>query len=163
MERRRLRGFIAAVLLAGALVAPAAPAAACSLNYQYIWTLDVSLEVPKDSYPVGSKVPVKVTVVRPAKHDPLGNGIPIDPPRQDPAPDVSVGVGFYLGDYYFNGAGVTDANGEVIVKVKIKDYAEPGPVDVSVFATRYVAEDPARCFVIYEVGDAFEAGVFKAT
>lgn len=114
----------------------------------------------KPTYKIGDVVTVDVTVTRPAKEDPLGNGVPMDRPYVEPAEGVFVGVGLHMGRVFLPGGGVTNADGVAHVKIEIQDYAPSGAkVDASVYAWRIVTETP--CASVQEYGYKTMPGVFK--
>ncbi|HVF53657.1 MAG TPA: hypothetical protein VNC78_08645 [Actinomycetota bacterium] len=171
IEIRRMLGSVAAAcLLIGALAVPAsatpAPASAplpCGasggMEIVQLRTFYVDVQIPKKTYRVGQTAIFNMTVTRPAHEDPLGNGIPVDPPQSEPAEGVSIGVGLIIDDVYLFGLGVTDTEGKSSIKVKLKSYTPAGMAQARAFAKKNVADSP--CLVIDEIGyrpmpDAFK-------
>ena len=114
-------------------------------------TLDLEANAAKQSYKIGEVAKFKALVTRPAKEDPLGQGIPMDRPYVTPAEGISIGVGLlFNGNVFLPGFGVTDEEGKVTLKVKIQNYVKPGTVHASFFAWKTVADLP--CARIDETG-----------
>jgi hypothetical protein len=125
-----------------------------------VLTFDLDVAPVKPVYKIGETVKIDVTVTRPAKEDPLGNGIPMDRPVVKPAEDVIVGVGLHIGRVFLPGAAITDANGVAHVKIKIESYAPAGQTaDVSFYAWRIVQE--TTCATIQEYGYKSAPHMFK--
>lgn len=123
-------------------------------------TFDLEVGKLKPVYKIGDVVTVDVKVTRPAKEDPLGNGIPMDRPYVEPAEGVFVGVGLMMGRVFLPGAAITGADGVAHVKIKIQDYAPAGArVDASMYAWKIVYEVP--CASIQEYGYTSMPGIFK--
>lgn len=167
--KRSVRLAIVIAVLASTIVAlPAAPAAACSggragarhgaENYR-LETFEVTMNSVKKVYRRGETARIEMTVVRPAKHDPLGQGIPMDPPQQWPAEEVTVGVGLRIGDVYLAGFSTTDAAGEAVVEIPIPHYARPGKALAIGQAVKRQVESP--CLVVEEWGYNQSAALFK--
>ena len=159
--------IVAGMLLASSLMgSPARSASACvgksagAMEYLSLKTLHLEIKFLKKSYAIGDTVNVKVNVTRPAKEDPLGNGIPMDRPYVEPASGVTVGVGLMVGRVFLPGAGITDDNGDTIVKIKLEDWAPANTwVDSSIYAWKIVQETP--CMTVQEYGHATMPRVFK--
>jgi hypothetical protein len=188
---RRLTSLLLAATLVGALsVVSAAPANACkqavtkrdvfgamrsgqsldagvvraSGGMEQVALLTFNLEVGevKPTYEIGDVVPIKVTVTRPAKEDPLGNGIPMDRPYVEPVEGVIVGVGLSIGRVFLPGAAITDADGVATVRIKLESYAPAGvKVDTSMYAWRIVYEMP--CATVMEYGYQARPALFKTS
>ena len=130
------------------------------MEYVSLKTLHLEIEFPKKAYAIGETVSVKVNVTRPAKEDPLGNGIPMDRPYVEPASGVIVGVGLMIGRVFLPGAGITDDNGDTVVKIKLEDWAPAGKwVDASIYAWKIVQQTP--CLTVQEFGYATMPRAFK--
>lgn len=189
--RRLTSILLSATLMAGALVAvSAAPAGACrqavtkrdvfrsmrsgktldagvvraSGGMEQVALLTFNLEVgkTKPAYQIGDVVPIDVTVTRPAKEDPLGNGIPMDRPFVQPVEGVIVGVGLHIGRVFLPGGAVTDANGVAKVRIKLEEWAPAGvKVDASMYAWKVVYEMP--CATVMEYGYRTMPGMLRTT
>jgi hypothetical protein len=157
-------GVVVAVALVGATlsVATASPAAACgsrgvrqqmkagALEVLSLRTFHLEVKGDKPQYRIGEVAKIHVTVTRPAHEDPLGQGIPIDPPMSFPAEGVNVGVGLRLGDVFLFGHNITDTEGHTIVKIKIESYAQPGPASADIYAWKSLVDLP--CLRVEENG-----------
>lgn len=116
-------------------------------------TFDVEAKVKRPVYQRGSFAEIDVTVTRPAKEDPLGEGIPlpIERPMVEPAPEVYVGIGVYIGNVFLPGFGITGADGVAKVRVKIERYAPAGTIaHVSIYAWKVLQDTP--CLTVQEDG-----------
>jgi hypothetical protein len=189
MKARRLTSMMAtATLMAGLLTAvSASPAAACaaavrkadvykamrnhameggvvatSSGMETVSLLTLNLEVgeTKPVYKIGDVAQIDVTVTRPAKEDPLGNGIPMERPYVEPAPGVIVGVGLHIGRVFLPGAAITDEAGLAHIRIKIEDYAPVNQwADTSIYAWKTVQE--TTCATIQEYGYQSMPHMFK--
>ena len=163
----RPTSLIAAACLLASLfgIASATPAGACgsrkasvframkagTLETVTVRTLNLDVEQPKAMYRIGETAKIKVTVTRPAKEDPLGEGTPMERPYVEPAPGVMVGVGLYIGNVFLPGAAVTDDQGVALVRIKIEDWAPANKwADASAYAWKVVQDSP--CATIQEDG-----------
>lgn len=116
-------------------------------------TFDVEAKVKKPVYDRGTFAEIDVTVTRPAKEDPLGEGepLPIDRPYVEPAADVYVGIGIYIGNVFLPGFAITGPDGVAKVRIKIERYAPANSiVDVSIYAWKVLQDTP--CLTIQEDG-----------
>ena len=159
-------------LLAGLLsVGTASPAQACSargvrtmlrsgnaLEVVSLRTFHLVVEADKPSYKVGETAVINVTVTRPAHEDPAGQGIPMEPPTSEPAPDVNVGIGLRVGDVFLFGHALTNADGLAAVKIKLKDYTPAGKAMVDAYAWKTVQETP--CLKVEENGYVSKPNLF---
>ena len=103
------------------------------------------------------KALVTVTVTRPAPEDPLGLGIPLDPPVTIPVEGANVWTSVLTGRYPFPyGYGPTDANGQVQFKIPLNLLKKSGPYDVSHYASVY--RNQGGCPDIEEWGYLLETG-----
>jgi hypothetical protein len=160
----RLAGLFAAVaMVAGALVAGAAPASAhCGTNETvYLYTFDVRMKPEKKVYAVGDVAKFHIKVSRPGRQDPVGLGVTFDPPHQEPAPDVGVGIGMSVGDVFLFGISRTDEKGEAVVPVRIAEYAHPGWAAVDAIAWKTAAE--TVCATVQETGYVSKRRAIKIT
>jgi hypothetical protein len=105
-------------------------------------TYNLKVKADKRSYRVGDTAKVHVTVTRPAKEDPLGQGIPLNSPESFPAEDVNVGIGLRIGEVFLFGHNVTDAEGHAIVKVKIASYTPTGKASADAYAWKTAVDSP---------------------
>src|SRR5688500_2152171 len=152
--RRLTSVLLAATLMATFTVISASPASACkqavtqgtvframesgrdldagvvraSGGMEQLALLTFNLEIGKikPTYEIGDVDPINVTVTRPAKEDPLGNGIPMERPYVEPVEGAIVGVGLSIGRVFLPGAAITDANGVAKVRIKLESYAPAG-------------------------------------
>ena len=171
---RALRALVAACLVGscfGAL-APSAladtPAACSSKNGDVTFpvrSFHIDWKWDKKSYKIGQTAKLAMTVTRPSDKDPVsddGQPLPVDRPTSQPAADVTVGVGIYVGDVFLSGGGITDAQGKVVANIKITSYTKPGSADMTIYAfKRYLTE--TRCVYIQEFEYIHTEGVFKVT
>lgn len=162
--------LLASLLPGSAGASPAASPLPCSgravdvmrngMEQIQLKTLDLEVSAAKETYRVGEVATFKALVTRPAKEDPLGQGIPMDRPFVTPAEDINLGVGLlFKGNVFLPGFGITDENGEVTLKVKIEKYVKPGMVNASFFAWKTVAELP--CLRIDEAGHKPVPEIFR--
>lgn len=170
---RIARLALSLALLSGmVMVLPAAPAFACSgpsasrqmgarhgMETVRLETFEVTMESVKKSYRRGETAQIKMTVVRPGQRDPLGQGIPMEPPEQFPAEDVTLSVGLRIGDVFLAGWGVSDANGEGMIEVQIKKYVRPGRALAVGQANKRQFESP--CLIVEEWGYISSPFLFK--
>jgi hypothetical protein len=160
---RRIGVLMAIALLGATLsVVTATPAAACgsrsvrqqmkagALEVMSLRTFHLEVKGDKPLYNIGEVAKIHVTVTRPAHEDPLGQGIPLDPPMSFPAEGVNVGVGLRVGEVFLFGHNITDAEGHTIVKVKIEKYAQPGPASADIYAWKSLVDLP--CLRVEENG-----------
>jgi hypothetical protein len=152
MVRSKLSKLIAplaAVALMGSLLAAPAAAgssgsadAACSSAVLVLRSLHVVATPSKTKVKPGDKFTVNVTVTRPAHEDPVGQGLEFEPPASLPAEGVTVGLSVWVGERtYFWQVGMTDANGESVLKLKVPASAEAGKALASASARHWVKSD----------------------
>lgn len=123
-------------------------------------TFNLEIGKVKPVYEIGETVKLDVTVTRPAKEDPLGNGIPMDRPYVEPAEGVIVGVGLHIGRVFLPGAAITDAQGVAHIQIKIESYAPAGKwSDTSIYAWKVLQD--TTCASIQEYGYASAPHMFK--
>lgn len=158
--RMRATGLgLATVLTAVMLVvAPSNASPACAETVS-LKTFNLIVSASKKVYKVGDTASIKVNVTRPAHEDPLGNGIPIDPPTTQPAANVNVGIGLRVGDVFLFGHSITDANGDAAVKVKLEPWTPTGSAIADAFAWNIVQDTP--CLRIEENGYQQSPNIFK--
>jgi hypothetical protein len=124
MKGRRSIALVAA-FASGLLTLPALPSAnACGAATE-LKSYTVTAKIPKKSYRMGQTVPVSITVVMPGPKDPLADQ-EFTSPTYIPAEGVETGATFYTSDDDLPvfGRGVTDQNGESLVKVRL-DRGDP--------------------------------------
>ncbi len=124
-------------------------------------TFHVVMKTDKKVYRVGEVAKIHITVTRPAHEDPLGQGIPMDPPRSFPAEGVGVGVGLSIGRYFYIPAFApdTDENGKTVAKVKLPPWTPEGKALADGYAEEVVQETP--CLTIKEDGYRQEPNFFR--
>jgi hypothetical protein len=187
--RRLTSLLLSATLMAGALtVVAVSPASACARSVRKadaframergqsldagvvsassgaetvsLLTFNLDASKVKPVYKIGETVNLDVTVTRPAKEDPLGNGVPMDRPYIEPAEGVIVGVGLHIGRVFLPGAAITDAQGVAHIKIKIESYAPAGQwADTSMYAWRVIQD--TTCASIQEYGYTSAPRMFK--
>ena len=139
---------IAVALLATFLAAPIASATpttgsnACSSAVLVLRTLHVEAVPSKKVLKPGDTFSVDVTVTRPAREDPVGQGIEFESPVSVPAEGVTVGLSVWVGERtYFWQVGMTDAEGKETLKLKVPANAELGEALASVSARHWIKND----------------------
>jgi hypothetical protein len=154
-------GLLAAVLPAGVAAGAAAPVSCAgratkimrsgAMETVALGTLHVEAATAKKAYRIGETARFPVTITRPAKEDPLGQGIPIeDRPMTMAADGVNIGVGLLFNDVFLPGFAVTDDEGQTTIKVKIERYVKPGPAQASFYTWKNQADSP--CLRVEESG-----------
>ena len=149
-------------LLGGLLaLAPAAPAAACSMETVELVTFGFKeIKAEKKTYSRGQVALINVTVVRPANEDPLRLGLTFDPPATVPAADVNVGVGLSIGRTYHPGYSVTKDNGKATIRIRIPKWA-PAPAVAHADASAWLTHADVPCARVEEVGYGSQSRLFK--
>lgn len=183
MGKRRVGVVTVATLIAAGLVAAApSPAQACrkvtrasvfeqmrtggfagagNMEQVTLRTFDLDVTPPKVAK-IGTTVTVKVRVTRPAKEDPLGQGIPMDRPFVEPASEVIVGVGLSIGNVFLPGAAITNGGGIAKVKIIMQEYAPANKfVDMSVYAWKVLQQTP--CLTVQEDGYEVVPDAFRTS
>ncbi len=164
MRTRRGAGVVAAFALVFALLpaagASAAPAACGSSAATTLRTFHIVAEPHKKTYRLGDVVKVDLKVTRPAHEDPVDAGVEFEPPVSVPAEDVDVSVGLYVGGHYLYGVGVTDANGEETISIKLTA-SQPGWVRADIAGRQFY--NRGGCPDIEEEGYVSYPKFFKAT
>lgn len=122
-------------------------------------SFNVEMKVDRPVWKVGETVIIHTTVTRPAHEDPAGQHIEIDPPTTQPATNVNMGIGVRIGDVFLFGSGITDDQGKIDIKVKLKPYTTPGSASVDGYAWNRIATTP--CLNIEENGYTHIDGLFK--
>ena len=116
----------------------------------------IQVEWNKRVFKNTEKASVTVTVTRPAPEDPLGLGIPMDPPMTLPVEGANVWTSVLTGRHPFPyGYGQTDPDGKVHFKIDLKLLKKAGPYDVSHYAN--VNTNQGGCPDIEEWGYLYEA------
>ena len=174
MRRHRRTSLVAITALLVGLMSfsSATPAQACApagvrsglrsgvlLETIGLRTYNLEVKADKSAYKIGETAKVHVTITRPAKEDPLNQGIPIDPPQSFPAEGVGVGIGLRIGEVFLFGYNVTDAKGHTLVKVKIASYAPPGNAYADAYAWKSALE--LNCLRVEENGYTQIPNIFK--
>ena len=145
----KLLAPLAAIAVFGSLMAPtsagagaAAANSACGGSVLVLRSLHVEAHPSKTVVRRGEKFKVHIKVTRPAHEDPAGEGIEFTPPTSAPAEDVTVGLSIWVGERtYFWQVGVTDANGEDTLTVKVPKNAEYGSALASASGRRWIKND----------------------
>lgn len=160
---------LAAILIA--VLLPSSPARAVTVSCASrpangdiatrLHTFTVTAEPVKPAYRLGTKAMVEVTVTRPAPEDPLNNGIPLNSPVALAAEGVEVSVGLYRGTLYMYGMGVTDADGKVLIPIKLDPRTPAGNTEAEIAARAYY--NRGGCPEAEEEGFASYPRFFKAT
>jgi len=139
---------LAAIAVFGSLMAPTAAGAgvvgdsACGSGVIVLRSLHVEAHPSKKVVRRGEKFTVHVKVTRPAHEDPVGEGIEITPPTSAPAEGVTVGLSVWVGDRtYFWQVGMTDANGEATLRLRVPKKAEAGPALASASGRHWIKND----------------------
>ena len=115
----------ARAVTAALLVSPAGPASACGGGPNFE-TFEVRTKWNKKVYRPGETLKVEVTVLRPARKDPLGMGIELVPPAQTPVDGAKVVVAFTVGVPPVFGIGETDEAGQEVLHIPLKTKARGG-------------------------------------
>lgn len=148
-------GLVLALSAPGAAAASTAPATgsggACGNALVFLHTLHIEAKPSKKVYQRGETIVAHMWVTRPAEHDPGGNGIPMDRPMVEPAPDVDVGTAMWVGNTYRWAFGVTDEEGHAILKVKMPKDSDTGNVRAA-FQAEKIHYSNNGCPDIREVG-----------
>lgn len=164
MTYRRTSLLLAATLIAASMNAiTAAPASACTaMEGASLLTFHVEVAKTKVTYRIGEVVKMRLTVTRPAKEDPLGQGTPMDRPYFEPVEGAVIGIGTEVGDVYLSGTGTTSSDGTAEVKIKIENFATPGEwANTDVYARKTVVSSP--CATIEEYGHSQVDRQFRTT
>jgi hypothetical protein len=163
---RRLTSLIATLALVTGLlaVAPAAGArAACStasnLEFVYLKTFKLDVQLPKGPFKPGDTVPFPTTVTRPADEDPAGQGLPMPRPHVEAAAEVPVVIVAFAKDVLMIDYKITDAQGKVDLALKLPKYTPAGPVSARIYAQKLLQD--TNCVVIYETGELTMGGAFE--
>ena len=150
MRRRCLRtpalaaalALIGSVMLTPGASASSASTPGCSSAVLVLRSLHVEAKPSKKVVKPGDKFSVEVSVTRPAHEDPAGEGIEFTPPASVPAEDVTIGISIWVGERtYFWQVGVSDANGEETLQLKVPGNAETGEALASVSGRRWIKND----------------------
>ena len=160
MIRRTASVLLTGILLGAVLVAPAPAVAAGCAGGQSVETYDVLTKWNKTVYRPGETLKVEVTVQRPARKDPFGFGIPIEPVYQSPVEDATVVVAFSVGVPPVWGMGTTDADGKLQLKIPLKTKVR-GPIASTTRAWKIYGEGLPDCFTVEEWGRLLEYPAFE--
>ena len=155
------RLLLGASLVGSSLVATSPAASACNMEYIQATTFTVDVGSFEKSYRRGDVVKVKVTVSRPAEEDPVGLGIGFERPTTQPAAEVNVGVGISVGRVFLPGYGFTNAQGRVVVPIRIERYAPLKTAYVRAYAYRTALE--TTCLTVEEQGFRTVPEAFKVS
>lgn len=155
MKRIRVTLALALLVTTLQLSGGLAPAAACAGTR--VHSFHVKVDWGKKTYRPTDKAIAIVTVTRPAHEDPLGVGVPIDPPASFPEPGVTVATSLQTGRYpYPYGAGITDENGEVRLKIPLKDANKKGPLDAQTLVWKIQNQGGPACTEFEEYGYLYQ-------
>ncbi|MDQ3957494.1 MAG: hypothetical protein M3273_04140 [Actinomycetota bacterium] len=122
-------------------------------------TFEVRTKWNKKVYAPGETVKVQVTVLRPAKKDPSGQGIPLDPPQQHPVEDAKVWVAFTVGVPPVFGIGYTNEDGTLLLKIPLRKDIRGG-VEATTRASKMYNESGPDCTNVEEFGHKREYPAF---
>lgn len=161
MKRVVFRLLLGASLIGSSLVATSPAASACTMEYVATTTMTVDIDSFEKSYRRGDVVKVKVTVSRPAEEDPVGLGVGFEPPTSQPAAEVNVGVGISVGRVFLPGYGFTNAEGRVVVPIRIERYTPLKTAYVRAYAYKTVLE--TTCLTLEEQGFRTVPDAFKVS
>ena len=149
MARMRMASLLAvgAMLLAAAPGASAAaPPAGCS-EVVPLKTLHIEIGKLRSAYRLGETLKIPVVVTRPAKEDPAGQGVPVDPPVSEPAEGVAVMGIARIGDGFLYDTATTAADGKTVLRIRIGNIPK-GSADLEIEAKRIVVE--TACATVQE-------------
>ena len=144
MRRRAFAFSLVLGILLSAVAIPTAGAAPCGDAYVPLRMFKVESKWEKKSYRIGDTAKLKVSVSRVADEDPVtddGQPWPTGRPIDEPAPDVSMGVGLMVGNVFLTGGAITDADGKATVSVKIEPYTKPGKATSRIYAEKILIKD----------------------
>ncbi len=149
-KQGKLFALLTALTVAGTLLVPTSSALACSNAVLVLESFHVTATPNKKVAGRGDKVKVEMKVTRPAHRDPLDLGIEFEPPASTPEKDVIVSVAVWVGDHtYFWDIGLTDANGEETLTLKIPKNSELGDAYATASAYKWLKQD---CPDVLETG-----------
>lgn len=171
----RLRWIVGIATLVASL-APGAGVAApvagerCADVYVPLRNFKVEAKWERPTVAVGDVAKLQVLVTRTAEEDPVtdeGVPYPTGRPMDEPVEDVSVGISMLVGNVYLNGVGLTNAEGQATVNVKIHAYTKPGVGSSRVYAEkRHTPPDfpsPACRVILLEWGKLDPGPKLKVT
>ncbi len=142
------------------LVAPTSAATAGCGGAQSYEVYEVRTKWNKKVYRPRETVKVEVTVVQPARKDPLGLGIEIEPPHQTPVADANVYVAFTVGVPPVFGLGKTDDRGILNLKIPLKTKAR-GPIQSTTRAWTIYGNSDLACSEVELWGRLVESPAFE--
>ena len=158
--KKRLALLSATAMVAGLLALTPGTAQACGANETVsLHSYKVTMKPRAKAYKVGQTAEIDMKVVTPNDTDPADAGVPMPPETQEPAPDVRVGVGLRVGDVFLFGLGMTDENGESLIKIKLANYTPAGRAMADAFAYKNTIE--TACLVVQEYGYTSMPDIFK--
>ena len=133
--------LVAGLLVLAALQSSASAAPAACSEVVSIETLHIEVGELRSSYRLGETVKIPIVVTRPAREDPAGQGIPVDPPASEPAEGVSVMGIARIGDGLLYDSAATDADGKASLRIRIVK-TPTGWADLEIEAKKIVVETP---------------------
>lgn len=152
----KLFALVTALMVVGTLLFPASSATALACRggggsaVLVLESFHVTATPDKKTARRGDKVTVKLKVTRPAHEDPVDLGLQFDPPMSTPEKDAIVSVSVWVGEQtYFWDMGLTDANGEETLTLKVPKNSELGTAYASASAYKWLKRD---CPDILETG-----------
>ena len=111
------------------------------------------------SVSVGDVAKLKIAVSRTAEEDPVtddGEPYPTGRPMNEPAEGVELGIYLIVGDYFLTGAGLSDASGKAVAKIRIEPYVEPGRGVPGVYGEKLITPEnfpsPSCRVLVFEWG-----------
>ena len=160
-RRTALLVIAAMVSLFGVFQVGTSPAGATACaDVIVLRTLTVKVMPGAKDTKVGGVAKVPVHVTRPAPEDPAQEGVPVPGVVNQPAANVTVGVGLHIGPVFAPGYAITDDGGDALVPIRIPTYARAGlAVNADAYAYNILAQAP--CYTIQEDGYARKLNVFK--
>lgn len=150
MARKRTASLLVATAVWLAAVPAASAAAAspgCRSEVVSIKTFHIEVGKLRPAYRVGETVKIPIVVTRPAREDPAGRGVPIDPPASEPAAGVLVLGVARIGDGLLYDTATTGADGKALLRVRIADTPR-GTADLEIEAKKIVVE--TACATVQE-------------
>lgn len=159
MSRRTKLALLAGAVTGALLVSPAGPASACGGGPNFE-TFEVRTKWNKKVYKPGETLRVEVTVLRPARRDPMGMGIELEPPAQTPVEGAKVVVAFTVGVPPVFGIGETDEAGQVVLRIPLKTKARGGIQSTTRASITYNESGP-DCTNVEEWGRLVETPAFE--
>ncbi|MFN2587524.1 MAG: hypothetical protein ABR613_05325 [Actinomycetota bacterium] len=159
MTGRRAIAIFTGILMVALLGAPTSAGAGGCGGVQSYETYEVRTKWNKKVYRPRETVKVEVTVLRPARKDPFGLGIEVDPPHQTPVADANVYVAFTVGVPPVFGLGKTDDDGMLKLDIPLKTKAR-GPIQSTTRAWKIHGNSDLACTEVEEWGRLIENPAF---